>query len=55
MWSDINSGVQKYTLVDDRQVEIKKPDVELIRRVSPVFRWSERDDLVLALRNPTRP
>lgn len=49
MWSDIDGERQKVTLLNDIEFEWKRPDVNILSRVSEVHLWSQRDELVVRL------
>lgn len=49
LWSDVANGRQHVTLLDDRAVQWKTPDLLLLNGVSNVIRWSDRDSLLSEL------
>jgi len=49
MWSDINHGSWKLSLINDQDFVFRQEDILLIKRVSPVYHWTKRDELVSAL------
>lgn len=49
LWSDVgNDGWNgwKGSLLDDRILEWKNEDIDLLKRVSPVYSWSDRERMV---------
>lgn len=45
LWSDIEQGPVRATVIDDRVVSWKEVDLRLLSRVSEVYRWAESRDL----------
>lgn len=43
LWSDVPNHRWRATVLDDRQVDWHVPDVALLRRVSEVYLWTDRD------------
>jgi len=53
MWSDVNHGSWKISLLNDQDFIFRQEDVLLLKRVSPIYYWTQRDDLVSALEKGT--
>jgi len=54
MWSDCNGGLRKISLLNDVDFQWNEPDVFILKKVSRVDFWSQRDELVSYLRSPSR-
>lgn len=50
MWSDVNGQAWKHSLLNNIGFEFKTEDLRLIQRVSSIHLWSEREQLLSALR-----
>lgn len=46
LWSDLGNNRWFGTLMDDRIIKWKSEDIELLKRVSKVHFWQQRDDLL---------
>ena len=46
MWADYDGSLKKITMLNDEQIRWREPHVNLLRSVSTVFKWSEREQLL---------
>ena len=46
MWADCDGSLQKITVLNDELVRWREPHVSLLRDVSTVIKWSEREQLL---------
>jgi len=55
MWNDVEIGaglvVRKVSLLNDEVTKVKPEDESLLKSVSDVYRWTERQQVLTALRN----
>ena len=54
MWSDVNHGSSKFSVLNDETFVFRKEDLLLLQRVSFVHRWTARQELLAALRAKER-
>jgi len=50
MWVDINRKARKFSLLNDIDFAWPEPDVQILSRLSQVYRWSARHELASDLR-----
>ena len=59
MWSDINSTYReadrKLSLLNDDATPFRDEELTLLRRVSKVYRWTAKQELVAAVAGATLP
>jgi hypothetical protein len=52
MWSDLGDRTRNLTFFDNRRNDPDETDIEILRRVSGVYLWKNRQTLAEALRRP---
>jgi hypothetical protein len=50
MWSDVNGNREKYSLLNDETTQAREGDLNLLRSVSRVYKWSEREQFLRDLK-----
>jgi hypothetical protein len=54
MWSDINHGAWKFSLLNDEMFVFRQEDLLLLQRVSALHRWTARQEFLAALKAEER-
>lgn len=54
MWSDINHGARKFSLLNDEMFTFRQEDLLLLQRVSFLRRWTARQELLDTLKTEER-
>lgn len=54
MWSDVNHGAWKFSLLNDEVFVFRQEDLLLLERVSDLYRWTARQEFLAALQAEER-